>query len=251
MKKPKRSLGQNFFVNTHLAERIVDTVLEEKPDFIVEIGPGKGFFTKIFKEKFDNMLVVEKDYELARVVEDLPVTTLNTDFLDWNFTELEKYKEKKITFFGSLPYNVSKKIISKIIESKYFNTSSYFIIQKEVAEKYTADAPNNNFLAIRTKLYSESKRILNIKADSFRPRPNVESSLIKITPNKKEIENLDGFTAFLEECFRQPRKILGNNLRRYYFTKSFEVEKLLSKRPQHLTLGEYILLFSHISKPLI
>ncbi len=245
----KKSLGQNFFVNKNLSTQIVEIVLKEKSDVIVEIGPGSGAFTQFFAKEDTKLFAIEKDDNLSQELKDLypSVTVRNIDFLDWDFSELEPFKEKNITFFGSLPYNVSKKIIKKIITSKFFNSPSFFIIQKEVAEKYCAKEPNNNFLSLSTALYADTNKLFNISPESFKPRPNVNSTFIQFTPKAVPLENIKAFEKFLHNAFRQPRKTLKNNFgRNYSFTKE-DIIPLLQERPQHLSLEQYLYLFNNVA----
>jgi 16S rRNA (adenine1518-N6/adenine1519-N6)-dimethyltransferase len=245
----KRSLGQNFFVNKNLAKQIADIVIEQKPDILIEIGPGTGYFTQFFIQHPLQLIAVEKDNVLAEKLQGkYPSTEVkNTDFLEWDLNELDQYREKKILFFGSLPYNVSKRIVKKIVESKYFNMDSFFIIQKEVAQKYTSVQPDNCLLSVYTGLYSDSKRLFDISPKSFKPSPKVNSSFVRFSP--KEVDaNLDrkAFEKFLKVCFKQPRKTLHNNLKNSFVFKNQKAKELLSQRPQHLSLNEFLFLFSNI-----
>ncbi len=252
----KKSLGQNFFVNQNLAKRIVGEVLSNSVDILVEIGPGQGYFTKLFHEQGKEVLLIEKDDVLARQLqESFPKSkVLNIDFLDWNFEDLKTNSGEKITFFGSLPYNVSKKIIEKIIQSEYFNSACYFIIQKEVAENYISNPPQNNFLATKSAIYADSKKIFDITPESFRPRPKVMSSLISFSPKSdslalfEELSEKRRFDIFLQQSFKQPRKKLSNNLKNYTFStnESEKIQKLLERRAQHTSLEEFLFLFSNI-----
>lgn len=248
--KTKRSLGQNFFVNRNLAKQITDIVEKENADLIVEIGPGSGSFTQFLVKYDTDLLLIEKDDVLSKTLtKEYPsVKVKNTDFLEWEFGELKSYPKKRILFFGSLPYNVSKKIIQKIISSNYFNTDSYFIIQKEVAEKYTDLEPNNSILSVYTHLFADVKRLFDISPESFKPRPNVNSSFVRFSPRNTD-RNIDveAFKKFLQTCFKYPRKTLRNNLKNSFDVEHKKAEKLLSKRPQHLSLNEFLFLFGNNS----
>jgi 16S rRNA (adenine1518-N6/adenine1519-N6)-dimethyltransferase len=249
--KTKKSLGQNFFINRNLCEQITNIILEQTPDLLVEIGPGTGSFTSFLKENFGGqMLLIEKDDTLATELKKLytDIDIVNSDFLEYNLNELNEYKEKKILFWGSLPYNVSKPIIRKIISSPLFNSTCYFIIQKEVAEKYIAKEPNNNLLAVETTIYADVKKLFDISPDSFRPRPKVTSSFVSFTPKENIEDELKerSFVKFLQASFSQPRKTLKNNLRNFNIEYDSEIEELLSKRPQHLSLDEFTLLFKKV-----
>jgi len=257
MIEPKRSLGQNFFVNENLAKKIVDTVLVENPELIVEIGPGHGYFSSLLQQGGKKLLLVEKDNILAEgLLNHYPEQeVVNIDFLEWDFSQLEKFKGKKILFFGSLPYNVSKRIISKVIESNFFNMSAYFIIQKEVAEKYTANTPDTTFLSLKTEIYATCKKLFDISPESFKPKPKVMSSLISFTPEEKQYEKLKkkevrkDFDLFLQNAYKQPRKKLSNNLKNYLFNKEEKkIATILDRRPQHISLDDFFYLFSNISE---
>lgn len=252
--KKKKSLGQNFFVNKNLAERIIEILLVNLPDVVVEIGPGGGYFTDLIASKVKSLVLIEKDDDLAL---DLSLKypkadVVNKDFLDWDLNELQKYADSKILFFGSLPYNVSKKIIRKILFSKYYKNPSFFIIQKEVAQKYIAKAPDSNVLALETALFADCKKLFDISSDSFRPMPKVTSSFIQFTPNEKlgeKLENIEDFISFLFDCFNQPRRTVANNLKKYNLEND-ELLKILEKRPQHLSLSDCLLLYSTTKRKL-
>jgi 16S rRNA (adenine1518-N6/adenine1519-N6)-dimethyltransferase len=251
---PNKSLGQNFFINKNLCKQIVEIVMKEKPDFIVEIGPGTGSFTNFFSKESIDLMLVEKDKTLSNTLSTLftEAKIKNIDFLDWDYEELDKYKKDKVVFFGSLPYNVSKPIIRKIIESSYFKNPVYFIIQKEVAEKYITKEPDNNLLSLNTQLYADVKRLFNISPDSFRPKPKVNSSFVVFTPKENNLSiEIKDFKKFLKISFTQPRKTLKNNLKNSFSSmrenkESDNINKLLSKRPQHLSLKEYLFLYNNL-----
>lgn len=233
--RKKKSLGQNFFINEHLGQKIVSIVLEKNPETVVEIGSGEGFFTRKIHAQVPFVICIEKDDILANRLynENKALVVYNEDFLDFDLRKLPKNS----LFFGSLPYNVSKPIIKKIITSKYFTEPAFFIIQKEVADKYIAKEPNNNLLSLTTEIHATPKRLFNIKSGSFRPKPKVTSTFIKFTP-KEKISIPERFESFLKLAFKSPRKTLKNNL------GLKETSPVLQKRPSELSLNEYIMLFN-------
>jgi len=250
---PKKSLGQNFFNNKSLAEKIVSIVLDEDPKGLLEIGPGRGFFTKIFRENAAlEILAVEKDDELASNLRNEidKVTVLNSDFLnieEKNLRENMNLEKGKFVCFGSLPYNVSKPIIHMCIQMSELFSDFFFIIQKEVAEKLITHEPKNSYLALKTEIFATTKKILDIRPGSFTPRPNVESSLIRLVPNDNS-QNLDveKFEKLLQISFSHPRKTLNNNLKAGSIDIGKIQQKQLSKRPQELSFKEFIDVFSSV-----
>lgn len=234
--KPKRSLGQNFFNNKSLAQHIVNLVLETTPTHITEIGPGKGVFTSLFYVTTKKISLIEKDSsfsdDLQLLFKDLSVH--NQDFLEIDLVNSDT------TYFGSLPYNASKPIIKKILTSKTFTNPAFFIIQKEVADKYANKKTNQ--LGLIREIYSDCKILLTIKPGNFKPKPKVMSSFVKFTPHNKypNIDKVQLETLILNS-FNQPRKTLKNNLKntRYQLLKNEE-----SLRPSQLSLNQYVLILN-------
>ena len=239
--KAKKSLGQNFFVNENLGNYIIDILANSNCTSVIEIGPGLGFFTEKLIKKFKNVTVIEKDKEIAQNLKfQFPkVLVINNDFLDIN---LDTIADQNTTFFGSLPFNVSKKIIKKIVESRYFTNPSFFIIQKEVAEKYLYKKPYS-ILSLTTAMYADCKKVFDISPDSFRPKPHVTSSFISFSPTEREIDNKEDIANLIKLSFRQPRKNILNNLKGTRFEKGTQEFKNL--RPEQLSLDDYIKLYKY------
>ena len=234
--KAKRSLGQNFFINRNLGEYIINTLKQNSSTSVIEIGPGMGFFTRMLLSSFNSVSAVEKDTQLAESLkQQYPnLNVINKDFLD---TNLEPIVKNDTFFFGSLPFNVAKLIIRKIVESKYFTNPAFFIVQKEVAEKYIYKEPYS-VLSLTTAIYADCKKIIDISPDSFRPRPNVNSSLISLTPNNRNIEDAKNIEKLIQLSFRHPRKNMANNLKNTKYENGLGGYKTL--RPQQLSLEQYI-----------
>ena len=233
--KVKKSLGQNFFVNANLRKYILERLEAPSIQSVVEIGPGLGFFTEKLVEMFTDVTIIEKDRELARNLKlRFPnISVIEADFLDINLDTLKK----KNLYFGSLPYNVSKAIIKKVVQHKSFSEKALFIVQKEVGEKYIYKEPYN-ILSLTTHIYANTKKEFDIAPDSFRPKPKVTSSLISLTPNKIEDIQIEKLEELIKLSFRQPRKNLRNNLKNTeYFDNSV---KYLNLRPAQLSLDTYI-----------
>ncbi len=239
--KAKKSLGQNFFVNKNLGKHIVNKVMEVNPKTIVEIGPGKGFFTHLFSEKNVRIICIEKDNDLSQKLREfLPdIDIHNMDVLDIDFKKILQNRED-IVCFGSLPYNLSKKIVDLLIKTENVK-HHFFIIQKEVAEKYVQQE-KHSVLSLKTRLFADSKILFNISPYNFTPKPKVDSSLIYFKKSEKceKIKDLDQFILYLHRAFKQPRKKLKNNLSKYYKIQNFNKKNILNKRAEELNLEQHL-----------
>lgn len=234
--KAKKSLGQNFFINKNLGDHILNMLKNTHCDSVVEIGPGTGFFTEKLQKMFSNVTVIEKDCELSKELQQrFPnIRVINQDFLE---TDLDLISREDSFFFGSLPFNVSKPIIRKIIESNHFLNPAFFVIQNEVAKKYIYRPPYSP-LSLLTSVYADCKKILDISPDSFRPKPHVNSSLISFLPNRKEVKDLSLLENLINSAFKHPRKNIHNNLKGTKFEKG--AWEFLTLRPEQLSLEEYL-----------
>ncbi len=190
MIKAKKSLGQNFLIDQNIIDKIINTV-EIKNKNILEIGPGTGNLTsKILLKDPKKFLVVEKDKELASLLNKKfgkKITIINKDILQINENFLET---NTLTVFGNLPYNISTEILIKWIinidNQKIWFDHLVLMFQKEVADRITSKFNSKNYgrLSILANWKLEIKKICDIKSSCFSPKPKVDSSLLVFKPKK-------------------------------------------------------------------
>jgi 16S rRNA (adenine1518-N6/adenine1519-N6)-dimethyltransferase len=251
--EPKRSLGQNFFVNKTLAQKIVDLATASKPELIIEIGPGTGSFTNLLEFKCKKLICIEKDDAMAASLKLFykAADIIHEDILDSHIEAIIKNSgvpAEKTVIFGSLPYNISKPIIDKMLSTVTVQ-QQFYIIQKEVAQKYCAKAPDYNYLAVATQVLATPKILLEINPASFRPQPKVMSSFIKFQLNSdrsifSSLKEYQDFKGFVHLCFTKPNKTVKNNLGKAICDKiPTDKQVLLEKRPFALIKEELLELF--------
>ena len=242
--KHKKSLGQNFLIDREVLEQIVSTVdIADKE--VLEIGPGSGNLTKyILKKNPKKVYVVEKDDELTLKLKDLfsdEIQIINEDVL--NISE-DKISDKRLTVFGNLPYNISTEILSRWIMNMGTNVwfdSLVLMFQKEVADRIIAESNTSKYgrLSILSNWKLDIKKIIDIKPQSFSPRPKIDSSLLLFTPKKKffklkSAKNLEMITRIF---FNQRRKMLKKPFNQVFQNAKKVSEKFninLDLRPQNL-----------------
>ena len=247
--KPKKSLGQNFLIDRNVLEQIVDTVEVAHKD-ILEIGPGSGNLTTyILKKNPKKIYVIEKDDELALLLQDKfanEITIINDDVL--KISE-DKISNEKLTVFGNLPYNISTEILSKWITGlgeKVWFENLVLMFQKEVAERIIAESNTSKYgrLSILSKWKLKIKKIIDIKPQSFSPRPKIDSTLLLFTPRNnffelKDAKNLEMITRIF---FSQRRKMLKKPFNQVFNNAKEVADKFnidLNLRPQNLEPETY------------
>ena len=242
--KPKKSLGQNFLIDQHVLEQIVNTVDIENKE-VLEIGPGSGNLTTfILKKKPKKIYTIEKDDDLALLLKDKfsdEITIINDDVL--KISE-DKISNEKLTVFGNLPYNISTEILSKWIvniDKNFWFENLVLMFQKEVAERIIAESNTSKYgrLSILSNWKLNIKKIIDIKPQSFSPRPKIDSTLLLFTPKEnffklKDAKNLEMITRVF---FSQRRKMLKKPFNQIFNNANTVAEKFdisLNLRPQNL-----------------
>ena len=247
--KAKKSLGQNFLIDREVLEIIVSTTNIVNKE-VLEIGPGSGNLTTyILKQKPKKLFVVEKDDDLAILLKekfDNEIEIINDDIL--KISE-DKISNQKLSVFGNLPYNISTEILSKWIlniGSNFWFESLALMFQKEVADRIISEFNNSKYgrLSILSSWKLNVKKIIDIKPQSFLPRPKIDSSLLLFTPKENFFElndpkNLEKITRIF---FSQRRKMLKKPFNQVFANGKKVAEKFgidLNLRPQNLEPETY------------
>ena len=242
--KTKKSLGQNFLIDKNILNQIVNTVKIYDKE-ILEIGPGSGNLTSyILHKNPKKFYVVEKDNNLSLLLKkkfNNKIEIINDDIL--KISE-DKISKNKLIVFGNLPYNISTEILSKWITNMNSNIwfeSLVLMFQKEVADRIIAKSNNSNYgrLSILSNWKLNIKKIVDIKPQSFFPKPKIDSSLLIFTPKKKffKLKSAKSLEKLTRVFFSQRRKMLKKPFCQIFknpeeISKKFKIN--LNLRPQNL-----------------
>jgi len=247
--KAKKSLGQNFLIDREVLEKIV-SITDIANKEVLEIGPGSGNLTTyILKQKPKKLYVVEKDDDLAILLKekfDTEIEIINDDILKVSESNIS---DQKLSVFGNLPYNISTEILSKWIlniGSNFWFESLVLMFQKEVADRIISEFNNSKYgrLSILSSWKLNVKKIIDIKPQSFSPRPKIDSSLLLFTPKENffklnDPKNLEKITRIF---FSQRRKMLKKPFNQVFTNGKQVAEKFgidLNLRPQNLEPKTY------------
>jgi len=238
---PKKRWGQNFLIDLNICNKIVESIDRSNINKILEIGPGTGAITNLLAEKIGEVTAIEIDWNLCKILDDKKIDNLiiiNQDILKVN---LESFDHKIIV--GNLPYYITTPIIFNFFNSKMPWEEMYFLMQKEVADRILAKPGSKIYgrLTIMTQIFSNVERLFNVSPKVFRPIPKVESTFMKFKRIKRNnISDYKRFENIIRIIFNQRRKKLKNCISEDMDLNLLGNSHLLDKRPEQISIQEYI-----------
>lgn len=225
----KKSFGQNFLKDNNITEEIVNSVDYKENNLVIEIGPGAGSLTKKLLKKVDRAILYEIDTRLENILhkeleEFNNYELIFEDFLERDIKEdLKKYNYDNLYIVANLPYYVTTPIISKLIEDDIPAREIVIMIQKEVADRFSAKVGSKEYggLSVFLNYFFDIKKLFNVSRNCFVPRPNVDSAVIKMVrrENREYLKDINHFSKLVKDSFRFKRKTIKNNLSGYDLDK--------------------------------
>lgn len=249
MFKPIKELGQNFLSDDGIIQQMVSALNYRGTEDLVEIGPGHGIITHkiahLVSDKPSTFISVEIDErfcaKLAEMFLDFPnVKIVCEDILDFlpKFTSAKNYK-----LIGSLPYYITSPILHKTIQTKKLPEICVFLIQKEVADRVCAQAPDSTYLSSFVQTFFTVEKLFEVPRKYFNPIPEVDGAVIRLTKKATVFgaKFKDKYEGFLHRMYAQPRKMLNKVLTA---EEGVKLDLDLSLRAQNVNAEAWIKYFS-------
>lgn len=265
----QKKFGQNFLIDPHVLEKIVEAAGVTKDDFVLEIGPGIGTMTQYLCENAREVTAVEIDTNLIPILEDTlsaydNVTVINQDILKLDIAKLamERNGGKPIKVVANLPYYITTPIIMGLFESHVPIDSITVMVQKEVADRMKTGPGSKEYgaLSLAVQYYANPEIVANVPPNCFMPRPNVGSAVIRLIRHETPVVDVKDeklMFRIIRASFNQRRKTLVNGLKNsgeINFTKEqieaaiTAIDKPLTIRGEALTLAEFAALSNAFSE---
>ena len=221
----QKKFGQNFLIDTHVLDKIINAADITKDDFVLEIGPGIGTMTQYLACAAREDYAVEIDKALIPILEDTlqdydNVTVLNEDILKVDIRKLaeERNQGKPIKVVANLPYYITTPIIMGLFEGHVPIESITVMVQKEVADRMQVGPGTKDYgaLSLAVQYYAQPYIVANVPPNCFMPRPKVGSAVIRLTRHTEApVKTVDEKLMFrlIRASFNQRRKTLVNSLK--------------------------------------
>jgi 16S rRNA (adenine1518-N6/adenine1519-N6)-dimethyltransferase len=245
-----RRLGQHFLASRSILDRIGHAVAPNPVPLIVEIGPGKGALTEFLLPRTDRVVAVEVDpvlipYLRHRFRDATNLTVVEGDVLT---TDLGQWGPAVIA--GNLPYYITSPILERVFGLGDAWQGSVFLVQKEVAERVTAQPGSRDYgyLSVQSQVFSRPEYLFTVPRGAFKPPPKVDSAIVRLTRRDPRGEfgmaDVRAFLAFASACFRQKRKTLRNNLAGRFDRERVDALPQASQRAEQLSIPELVRVYT-------
>ncbi|NRG44506.1 16S rRNA (adenine(1518)-N(6)/adenine(1519)-N(6))-dimethyltransferase RsmA [Bacillus sp. CRN 9] len=221
----KKSLGQNFLIDTNILNRIVDHAELTAESGAIEIGPGIGALTEQLARRSKRVLAFEIDQRLLPILEETLSPYPNTKVINEDILKADVQKAIEEEFAGlsdimvvaNLPYYVTTPIIMKLLEDQLPIRGIVCMLQKEVADRIAAKPGSKNYgsLSIAIQYYTKAETVMIVPKTVFVPQPNVDSAVIRLTKLEEPaviVKSESFFFQVTRASFAQRRKTILNNL---------------------------------------
>ena len=256
----QKRFGQNFLIDTHVLEKIIEASKITKDDFVLEIGPGIGTMTQYLAEAAREVVAVEIDKTLIPILENDTlkdwdnVTVINEDILKVDIAALaqEKNGGKPIKVVANLPYYITSPIIMMLLENELPIDEIVVMVQKEAGERLCAEVGTRQAgaVSVAVNFYASGEILFDVPRESFMPSPKVDSVVIKLVLNdedKYQIENKKKFFSLVKCAFAQRRKTALNSISNTMGVYKQKITEIFTElgleiniRPEKLTMQNLI-----------
>ena len=222
--RPKKQLGQHFLSDPATAAMIVNRSGISREDIVLEIGAGLGALTIPVARVAQKVVAVDKDPKIIDILrtEIIANNLSNVVLMDRNIlkVDIKALAEdfgRGIVVMGNLPYNISSQILVQLIKSRKAVSRAVLMFQKEMAQRLTAQPGCKEYgrLSVMLQYCSHIKKVADVKASLFFPKPKVDSEVLELR-FKKVLEYKADDETFLfrvvKAAFGNRRKTLKNSL---------------------------------------
>ena len=223
----QKRYGQNFLIDEHVLDKIIDAADITEEDGVIEIGPGIGTMTQRLCERAKKVVAIEIDKELIPILKDTlsgydNVKVIHGDVMKTDLDKIlaDDFTGMKVKVVANLPYYITTPIVMNLLEQRVRVSSITIMVQKEVAQRMQAGPGTKDYgaLSLAVQYYADTYIAANVPPNCFMPRPKVGSAVIRLDVREKSaVDVADEKLMFelIRGAFNQRRKTLVNAVANY------------------------------------
>ena len=200
----------------------------ESVEYLKETFPKEHFQLNTSKEKFE---------------------IIEGDFLKKNLHEI--FKGQQVAIIGNFPYNISSQILLKAIENRVIIPEFSGMFQKEVALRIAEKEGSKTYgiLSVLSQAFYDVEYLFTVPPTVFNPPPKVDSGVIRMIRKENFTLPVDEklFFSVVKTAFNQRRKMLRSSLKSFNISDSLKEDPIFAKRPEQLSVQEFIFLTQKIA----
>ncbi|MBE8540079.1 16S rRNA (adenine(1518)-N(6)/adenine(1519)-N(6))-dimethyltransferase RsmA [Geoglobus acetivorans] len=230
--KFSKKLGQHILIDRGVVSRIIRYAELKRTDTVLEVGCGTGILTEQLLKHAGKVYGIEKDKRFVKLLENKFLGEINEgkfvliegDALKVEWPEFNK-------FVSNIPYQISSELTFRLLKRKY--ELAVVMYQKEFAERLVARSGKKyGRLSVVARAYATIKILEHVKAEAFRPKPKVDSSIVIIKPIPEiNVKNMESFEKLVREAFSSRRKKFGKTAEKLGIDVP---EDLKNERPERI-----------------
>jgi len=218
--RAKKSWGQNFLGDEGILDAIARLAVEREGELVVELGAGLGHLTARLLARGAQVVAVERDRDMARVLRGElgeAVRLLEADAARLDYRALAAAAGGRVAVVGNLPYHLTSPILFSLLDQADAVSRAVLLLQREVAERLAA-APETKAWGLLSALLQQRAEVTverRVPPRAFLPPPKVESAVVRVAfgPPRAEVADAARFRRLVKAGFAQRRKTLANALR--------------------------------------
>lgn len=252
--RAKKQLGQHFLKDENIARKIVES-LSLPCDALLEIGPGTGVLTKYLLElPVNHFLAIDVDRDsipyLKNTFPEAAGCFIEGDFLR---IPVDTLFDGNFSIIGNFPYNISTQILFRVLEFRNRIPEVVGMFQKEVAERIAAPPGSKTYgiISVLLQAWYDIEYLFTVSEHVFQPPPKVKSAVIRLKRNRTDALGCDEklFINVVKTAFNQRRKTLRNGLKSFRFLPGDELEQMLTRRAEQLSVADFVFLTNQVDQP--
>lgn len=269
--RPQKRFGQHFLIDGNLMRRLAASADLGPGDVVLEIGPGTGGLTDLLLPRCRRVLAVEVDRSMQAILRERYAGERGFELIGGDVLEqknrlsgelvaalaaLERDERAHFKLVANLPYGAATPALINLLLGEIPPALYCFTVQREVADRILARPHTKAYgpVSILFQALCDVACVAAVPASAFWPRPQVASTMLKVTPSPRPRYGGDParLMSHLRAGFALRRKTLRTALSKAFgpqVSARLEQHVDLNRRAEELSVDEWIALDALIREP--